>query len=94
MLSSFLMYYINRVILLNNFHACIGRMGGITICILIIYKRGWQCKAGIERFTPHQSEDPAVSNCFALYLMLTTNSIKHLINLSISTELYERKIFD
>ena len=28
------------------------------IIIIIIIKRGWQCKAGIERLTPYQSEDP------------------------------------
>ena len=26
--------------------------------IIIIIKRGWQCKAGKERLTPYQSEDP------------------------------------
>ena len=26
--------------------------------IIIIIKRGWQCKAGRERLTPYQSEDP------------------------------------
>ena len=26
--------------------------------IIIIIKRGWQCKAGGERLTPYQSEDP------------------------------------
>ena len=25
---------------------------------IIIIKRGWQCKAGRERLTPYQSEDP------------------------------------
>ena len=28
------------------------------IIIIIIIKKGWQCKAGIERLTPYQSEDP------------------------------------
>ena len=28
------------------------------IIIIIIINRGWQCKAGIERLTPYQSEDP------------------------------------
>ena len=28
------------------------------IIIIIIIKRGWQCKAGRERLTPYQSEDP------------------------------------
>ena len=27
-------------------------------CIIIIIKRGWQCKAWRERLTPYQSEDP------------------------------------
>ena len=30
----------------------------ICIIIIIIIKRGWQCKAGRERLTPYQSEDP------------------------------------
>ena len=25
---------------------------------MIIIKKGWQCKAGRERLTPYQSEDP------------------------------------
>ena len=28
------------------------------IIIIIIIKRDWQCKAGRERLTPYQSEDP------------------------------------
>ena len=28
------------------------------IIIIIIIKRGWQCKAGREQLTPYQSEDP------------------------------------
>ena len=31
---------------------------GRFIIIIIIIKRGWQCKAGRERLTPYQSEDP------------------------------------
>ena len=50
-------------------HACIGRMGGTKICILISIKRVWQRKAGREQFTPCQSElTPTISNCFVLYL--------------------------
>ena len=30
----------------------------IIIIIIIIIKRGWQRKAGRERLTPYQSEDP------------------------------------
>ena len=26
---------------------------------IIIFKKGWQCKAGRERLTPYQSEDPS-----------------------------------
>ena len=29
-----------------------------VIIIIIIIKSGWQCKAGRERLTPYQSEDP------------------------------------
>ena len=28
------------------------------LTLIIIIKRGWQCKAGRERLTPYQSEDP------------------------------------
>ena len=28
------------------------------IIIIIIIKRGWQCKAGRDQLTPYQSEDP------------------------------------
>ena len=27
--------------------------------IIIIIKKGWQCKAGRERLTPYQSDDPS-----------------------------------
>ena len=38
----------------KSIHAC-----HLTcIIIIIIIKRGWQCKAGRERLTPYQSEDP------------------------------------
>ena len=49
------------------FHVSIpysGNIGAIYTCyasrliIIIIIKRGWQCKAGRERLTPYQSEDP------------------------------------
>ena len=30
----------------------------VTIIIIIIIKKGLQCKAGRERFTPYQSQDP------------------------------------
>ena len=30
----------------------------IIIIIIIIIKKGWQCKAGRERLTHNQSEDP------------------------------------
>ena len=40
-----------------------GRMGNggtviISFIIIIIIKRGWQCKAGRERVTPYQSKYP------------------------------------
>ena len=31
---------------------------GYIIIIIIIIKRDWQCKAGRERSTPYQYEDP------------------------------------
>ena len=35
-----------------------GEKLSIFIIIIIIIKRGWQCKAWRERLTPYQSEDP------------------------------------
>ena len=37
---------------------CSVGIGGSVLSIIIIIKRGWQCKAGRERLTPYQSEDP------------------------------------
>ena len=31
----------------------------IIIIIIIIRKKGWHCRAGRERLTPYQSEDPS-----------------------------------
>ena len=28
------------------------------LLLLLLLKKGWQCKAGRERLTPYQSEDP------------------------------------
>ena len=36
----------------------IGWVKIMTPIIIIIIKRGWQCKAGRERLTPYQSEEP------------------------------------
>ena len=33
-------------------------VSNLVIIIIIIIKRGWQCKAGRERLTPYLSEDP------------------------------------
>ena len=45
-----------------NMQICIGRYCHVLITtrsfIIIIIKTGWQCKAGRERLTPYQSEDP------------------------------------
>ena len=30
----------------------------IIIIIIVIIRKGWHCKAGRERLTPYQSEDP------------------------------------
>ena len=59
MLLSFLMYYMQNCLVKHNLHACISRMGATqNICILIIFRRGWQCKVGwerhITRITPYQ----------------------------------------
>ena len=29
-----------------------------SVLLLLLLKKGWQCKAGRERLTPYQSEDP------------------------------------
>ena len=34
-------------------------LGAILIIIIVIIKKGWQCKAGRERLTPYQSKDPS-----------------------------------
>ena len=34
------------------------RSEGLLVTQYIIIKKGWQCKAGRERLTPYQSEDP------------------------------------
>ena len=47
-------------IVLIDFSAAFDRvnhLGILYIIIIIIIKRGWQCKAGRERLTPYQSED-------------------------------------
>ena len=28
------------------------------LIIIVVIKKGWQCKAGRERITPYQTEDP------------------------------------
>ena len=61
------------VLLLNHLHACKCRMGATKICILIIIRRGSQCKVRRERFR----ESPAVSNCFVYIKILITESTKH-----------------
>ena len=43
-------------------------------CILIIIKRGWQYKAGRQRFTPYQSEYPIRFEFFRYVYMLATDS--------------------
>ena len=42
-------------ILYNDVTRC---EAGCNDIIIIIIKRGWQCKAGKEQLTPYQSEDP------------------------------------
>ena len=39
---------------------CLGKENFVmsNSVIIIIIKRGWQCKAGSKRLTPYQSEDP------------------------------------
>ena len=65
-----------EVLLFNNLHACMGRMGATIFFILIIVKWGFQCNAGWERFTyyNYQYDDPSrFSNCIVLYKMLAIN---------------------
>ena len=53
--------YYKGVYLINpNYclYICIYDVHITHIIIIIIIKRGWQCKAGRERLTPYQSEDP------------------------------------
>ena len=44
-----------------------GRMGSEKVCMLIIIKRGWQCKVGRGRFAPGQYKDPSRFELFCLY---------------------------
>ena len=41
-----------------EFHSFAPDSETIFIIIIIIIKRGWQCKAGRERLTSYESEDP------------------------------------
>ena len=43
---------------ISKFSYCLFASYKFIIIIIIIIKRGWQCKAGRERLTPYQSEDP------------------------------------
>ena len=51
------------VICLGTHYHVIPRLKqGLNIIIIIILKKGWQCKAGRERLIPYQSEDPQPRN--------------------------------
>ena len=39
-------------------------------------KRGWQCKAGREQFTPYQSEDPSPT---IIMIIFTETRLQHTI---------------
>ena len=54
-----------EVLLLNNLHACMGRMGARKMYIFIVIKK--QCKVGIERFTPYQSRHYSRLDFFCSY---------------------------
>ena len=47
-----------NVLILYGLHTLANLFMNLIIIIIIIIKRDWQCKAGRERSTPYQSEDP------------------------------------
>ena len=46
------------IVLVNNIQFMDEVILYFFIIIIIIIEKGWQCKAGRERLTPYQSEDP------------------------------------
>ena len=55
--SGFRSHYLHVKVNYINFTHLLGFLFTRFIVIIII-KRGWHCKAGRERLTPYQSEDP------------------------------------
>ena len=45
------------ILIVNKEYNSLSYLSFETHFIIIIIKRGWQCKAGRERLTPYQSED-------------------------------------
>ena len=73
-------------------YACLGRMGCTKICILIITKKGCQCKGGT--LSPHQSEDPSRFELFYFISNCLQQRAQNIYSIYLYTELYQRKIFD
>ena len=77
--------------LFNNLHECMGCIGAVKICVLIIIKKSWQRKVERERFSPYQSEDPSRFELFCLYQnAYNFKAQKQLFNLSIYRTVSEK----
>ena len=79
-----------KVLLLNNLHACIGRISNTNICILIIMKRGRQYKAGQYTLSVKRPQSFQILSFYVC--MLVMDSTKHLFNLSICRTLSEKNV--
>ena len=73
MLRSVIRYYMHGILLFNNLNACVGCMGDIKVCILLLIE------SDLHPITI-SVETPAVSNCFVLFLnAYNSDSTKHFI---------------
>ena len=83
-----------EVLLFNNLHECMGCIGAVKICVLIIIKKCWQRKVERERFSPYQSEDPSRFELFCLYQNAYNGKHKNKYSIYRYIELYQRKFLD
>ena len=76
---------------LNNSHARMVRMGTAKMCILIIIKRGRQCKVGWKRVTPYHPGDPLYRIDLFISKCLQRRS-QNIYSIYLCTELYQKRI--
>ena len=93
MLLSILRCCINGILLLNHLQACLGRMGGPKICILIIIKSVWQCKAVRETDLHPISRRPQPFRIVLFYILLLQQIAQNIDPIYIYTTV-SRKMFD